>query len=396
LFFKVLLMICRTAMFLLGVMVSMNAFSDTTPPVESPMQGQAVFWSGHSLTDPPIPEFMAEISGYFGKSTGWNRHSMAGASLEMRTRGNPPQPTGWRGYQQGFNRDTENMDVIEELRGHHSVGGEPYGALVITENHGFLWILLRADTVRLLRHYHERFIEGNPAGQTFFYEAWLRVNDKSRPRDWVDYERAASPVWQCTATRVNVSLEAEGRSDRIASLPAGLALAELVEQATSAAGLPGISGTSDQETMDRIFSDDVHLTRLGAYYVALVSYAFIHDASPEGAWRPADLEAEQAATLQRIATDFVASYRADNTPLDLTGCSAYIREDFAGHYWRYELDGQRPKDLTWWGALVDNAKRTVRRLRNTYNWQRSFAMDSPGNPLRFDPATDESYWHPAP
>ncbi len=34
--------------------------------------------------------------------------------------------------------------------------------------------------------------------------------------------------------------------------------------------------------MDRIFSDDVHLTRLGAYYIALVSYALI-DGAPR--WR---------------------------------------------------------------------------------------------------------------
>jgi hypothetical protein len=378
------------------MVMAMSATHAQAPDAETEASGINVFWSGHSLTDPPIPEFVAEISAGFGKPSAWNRHSMAGASLEMRTRGNPPAPTGWRGYQQGFNRDTDDMDVIEELRTHRSVGGQPYGALVITENHSFLWMLLRADTVRLLRHYHERFIEGNPSGQTFFYEAWLSVNDKSAPEEWIDYERAASPVWQCAATRVNVSLANEGRDERIASLPAGLALAQLVEHATSAQGLPGISGSTHQETMDRIFSDDVHLTRLGAYYVALVSYAFIDGTSLDGAWHPADIEPDQARTLQEIAGDFVSGYRAGNTPYDLDECNAYIREQFAGQYWRYVFNRPDDKELSWWRAIVESAKQTGRRLRNIYNWRRSFADDAPENPLRFDPSADESYWHHAP
>jgi hypothetical protein len=381
---------------ILGMVIAMSATHAQSPDVTNEASGDSIFWSGHSLTAPPIPDFVAEISARFGTPSSWNQHSMAGASLEMRTRGNPPAPTGWRGYQQGLNRDTENMDVIEELRGHHSVGGEPYGALVVTENHSFMWILLRGDTVRYLRHYHERYLEGNPAGQTYFYQAWLGVNDKSAPQSWIEYERAASPAWQCVATRVNMSLAAEGRSDRIASLPAGLALTELVARATSAAGLPGISGPSTQATMDRIFSDDVHLTRLGAYYVALVSYAFIRDHTLDGAWHPVDIEPEQAIILQQTASDFVSDYKANNTPLELAECNAYIREHFAAHYWRYDFDRPQEASTSWWRSIIDNSKRTARRLRLIREWQRSFADDAVENPLRFDPLTDQSFWFPAP
>jgi hypothetical protein len=361
-----------------------------------------VFWSGHSLTDPPIPDFVAEISRSLGIEAGWNRHSMAGGSLLDRTRGRPPQENGWAGYRQGYNRDSEDMDVVTEFLNPRTIAGDHYDVLVITEVHDLLWPLLHRDTVRLLRHYHERFLEGNAAGQTFFYQAWLGLADLEDPSSWIEYERAASPVWQCVATRVNASLEFEERQDRIGFIPAGLALAELVERAVSEPGLPGISAATPGATVQGLFSDDVHLTRLGAYYIALVTHALIHGSLPSDTWRPDDIEPEQAQTLQRAATEFVAGYRNTNVPLELAECSAYMRDQFAAHYWRYEIGWRHQQTLrangkpSWWRAGVEQAQRAMRRVRLTRAWQDSFADDAPENPFRFDPKTDRTYWHPAP
>ena len=381
---------------LLGLVIAMNAAHAQPRDADMETQRMNVFWSGHSLTGPPIPEFVTEIAGGFGTSMQWNRHSMAGASLQARTRGRPPSETGWDGYRQGYNRDTENMDVIAELLSPRTVDGGKYDVLVITDVHDMLWWILRGDSVRLLRHYHERFLEGNPLGQTFFYEAWLNVNDKDDPRSWIEYERAASPVWQCVATRVNTSLEFEGRTDQIASLPAGLALATLVERAISKDGLAGITGVTVRETMDRLFGDNVHLTRLGAYYIALVSHSFIHDKSPIGAWAPDDIDDLQARSLQQVAWEFVSDYRAGNKPLELAECRALVRESFAELYWRYIYDGQNYADLSWHGAVLERVKNTTRRIRNSRTWREGFAEDAPDNPFSYDPATDQSYWHPAP
>jgi hypothetical protein len=382
---------------LLGLVIAMNSALANTRSAETAPQRINVFWSGHSLTDPPIPEFVKEIAGGFGTSMHWNRHSMAGASLQARTRGRPPSETGWDGYRQGFNRDTENMDVIAELRAPRTVDGGRYDALVITDVHDMLWWIQSGDSVRLLRHYHERFLEGNPLGKTFFYEAWLGINDKDDPRSWIAYERAASPVWQCVATRVNTSLEFEGRTDRIASLPAGLALAMLVERATSKAGLAGISGASARETLDRLFGDAVHLTRLGAYYVALVSYAVVSERSPIGAWRPVDIDAMQAAQLQRVAADFLSHYRTTNRPLALKKCSALVRDSFAETFWRYTNDVSfRESGGSWMSAWLARTKHAVKRIRNVHNYRRTFADNAVENPFRFAPESDGAYWHPEP
>jgi hypothetical protein len=381
---------------LLGLMIAINAANAQPRDTTTETQRMNVFWSGHSLTDPPIPEFVAEIAGGFGTSMQWNRHSMAGASLQARTRGRPPSESGWDGYRQGYNRDTENMDVIAEFLAPRTIGGGRYDVLVITEVHNVLWPILKGDSVRLLRHYHERFLQGNPLGHTFFYEAWLGINNKDDPRSWIEYERAASPIWQCVATRVNNSLELEGRADRITSLPAGLALTTLVERATSKGGLAGITGANHGETLGRLFTDDVHLTRLGAYYVALVSYALISERSPIGAWRPADIDNSQASVLQSVAAEFASNYRTTNRPLELTQCSAQVRDSFAEIFWRYRYDSYRRPGDHWIRAWLARTKHTVERIWHTYNWRRSFAENAKVNPFHFDPENDGAFWHPAP
>jgi len=374
----------------------MNTAQTAPADSGSPKPVKNIFWSGHSLLAPPIPDFLEAISNGFGVRMDWNLHMMAGASLEARTRGRPPELNGWPGYRQGDNRAGQNMDVIAEFRNPQTLESGRYDVLVITEVHDFLYWLLQNDTVRLLRHYHERFIEGNAAGQTFFYQAWLDYLDKDNPQSWMAYERAAAPIWQCIATRVNTSLSAEGRADQLKFLPASLALVELVDRATSDTGLPGITADTTAATMDRIFRDKVHLSELGSYYIALVSYAFIYGKSPAGAWVPAGIDEVQAASLQNLAWAFYSDFQSKNKALSLAECRALVRDSFADIYWRYIQDREASADVPWHKALRQRATGDSRRISNTRLWQQGFAEDAPDNPLRFDPESDADYWYPAP
>jgi hypothetical protein len=249
--------------------------------------------------------------------------------------------------------------------------------------------LVMHDTVRHLRHYHDRFIEGDPRGRTFFYESWLNVPDKSQPRRWIDYERAASPVWQCVVTRINKALEAAGRTDRLASLPAGLALAELVERATQPPGLPGLSAATAAQTVNRIFADDVHLTRLGSYYVALVSYAMLFERSPAGAWYPDDVSAAQASSLQAVAWDAIARYKAENRPWPLERCRSALSGPFRALY----LDHMR--DTYWPNQGHSAAVTTWKRLKHNLGWRWRLWRRHGGDAFH---TRDENpdYWFPAP
>jgi hypothetical protein len=280
---------------------------------------ERLFISGHSLVDQPLPSDLAEIAKSLGAPLQWSRQYMVGSSIRARSAGDDPAKP-WSGYRRGDNREGANLDILQELRQPITVSGGRYDGLLIAEQHGLLGSLLWNDTVRHLRHYHDRFVAANAQSRTWFYEAWLPVSDKDDPRAWIAYERAASPRWQCIAARINHSLQAEGRSDRIEPLPAARALAGLVEQATSSAGLPGVSKASVRQTVDSLFADDVHLTRVGAYYMALVSYAYLFDRSPLSAWKPQEVSAEAATSLQQAAWQWAQQERTDRRRMDVAEC----------------------------------------------------------------------------
>jgi hypothetical protein len=349
----------------------------------SPRAPARLFVSGHSLTDNPMPPYLAQIAASLGDPVLWNRQYMVGSAIKYRVRGRDTE-TGWAGYSMGWNREGEGLNVIEEFRKPKTTDGRPYDTLIITEQHGVLDSLVIHDTVRYLRHYHDRFIDGNPAGRTFFYEPWLGIPDKSDPRRWIAYERAASPVWQCVVTRINRSLAAEGRPDRIASLPAGIALAELVERATQGPGLAGITTGNVRETVDRLFHDSVHLKPLGYYYVALISHAVVFDRSPVGAWAPEGVSAEAAASLQRVAWDVVSRYKAENRPWPLERCGDALSGPFKALYFDHMRD-------TYWPAQGSSFT-TLKRLRYNLRWHWQLWRDHDGDAFH----TRSENWFPPP
>jgi hypothetical protein len=331
-----------------------------------------VFFTGHSLTDNPVPDDFASIASGFGRSSLWNQQNIPGSPIRVRTRGLTVDDPTWSGYRTGKNRDGSNMDVVSELRYPQTIAGQRYGALVITERHDIASVLQYEDTVRYTRHFHERLIEGNPQAATYLYHAWLGGLDHSNPARWLDYERTTAPVWQCVASRINSSLANEGRSDRIHYMPTGPALVALVEQA-SYGYVNGITGSSVTETLNRLFQDDVHLTHLGRYFMSLVVYASTYRSSPIGAWYPSDITPAQAQSLQQIAWNAVSSYYANPQSPSMDSCQSLMRDSFCARFYDY-----------------------IGYPSSTSACVAQFSTQSSSNPFYFNGATDRSYWFAAP
>ena len=344
-----------------------------------------VFISGHSLTDQPLPDQLAAVAQSLGTPFEWNRHYMVGSSILARSIGDPAEQGSFAGYRRGANRYGEGMDVEAELRQPRTIAGGRYDAMVITEQNGVLGGLVWNDSVRCLRDYHDQFIAGNPQGVTYFYESWLSVSDMSDPRRWIEYERAASPIWQAIVTRINVSLQAEGRADRIISLPAGIALAALVERAVSPSGVPGLSQGSVAQTLAQLFSDEVHLTELGSYYMALVTYCALYRRDPARAWAPADCPAPLAADLQRFAWEFISTYYAAYSPMSLVEARARILGGFNAMYWRYVRDVHFRRD---YGVARAIMKSTRLRIEGIYTFSRRDGR----NPFFVDLNDKTGFW----
>ena len=329
--------------------------------------------SGHSLTDDPLGQYMSSIASSLGARMAWNQQIVLGSPIRSRSRGDNTSDAGYSGYRSGKNRDgATGLNIAAELANPQTLGGARYDTLVLAERHDLANVLMWEDTVRYARHFHERLIAGNARANSYLYHAWLEVTNKNDPSAWIAYERAAASAWQCVSARVNQSLAGEGRSDRMAYLPAGLALANLVEQATRG-GVAGISGGSVRETMDRLFSDDVHMTRAGTYYMALVSYASVYRRSPVGAWAPAEVTAQQARALQDVAWQSVANhYNGASTP-SMPQCQAVMREQYCSAFAGYKGGS---------GMLNGCLSR--------------FSQQSQDNPFYYNAGSDAGYWFAAP
>jgi hypothetical protein len=337
-----------------------------------------VFWSGHSLTAQPLPSQFEAVAASLGSPLRWNRQYLEGSSILQRTRGEGAPGSGWRA---GLGADERPIDAHAELLRPAADPQAPYDLLLITEQHALIDSLLHNRTPRWLRAYHDRFIEGNPAGRTWFYEPWLQVSDKDDPRRWIAFERAASPLWGCVVTRVNANLAAEGRSDRIATLPTGAALVELVERATQGAGLPGLSGPTPRATLDRLLHDRVHPTPLGFYFLALYTYAMVFERSPEGAWAPPGTDAATVRTLQRQAWE-IAAARLNSPPpaLSLEQCRAELAGPFLRHYLGYLYRTQ-------WRGQPATPREWARRVKNSVLAWWALARDTPEHPLHEEAAS---------
>lgn len=306
------------------------------PPAEgwAPRDMARVFLSGHSLTDNPLPEYVLAIAQSLGgKDFNFNQQIGIGSPIRVRTLGDSWNNLDWPGYKQGKNRDGVDMDVIAELKSPKTLGpGERYDTLVITERHDILDVIRWEDTAGLLRHYHDRLIDGNPDGHTLFYHSWLDI-DKAAPQAWIEHEKHALFAWECVASKINLKLESEGRGDRISTLPVGAALVDLVERVL-ADEVAGVGGTTAQK-MGAIFNDNVHLTPLGVYYAALVTYAAVFRSSPVGAAVPQGVDPQPAADLQQIAWDFVRAYYTAPGAGQHTmeACRSFVSESVCASFW---------------------------------------------------------------
>ncbi len=350
---------------------------------------RAVFFSGHSLLDAPLQAHFASVAASLGDEVEWNRQNIGGSSIWRRMRGENRESEQWRGLREGDNRAGQGLDVVAELRAPATITGRTYDALVITEWHRALDAILWNDTTRYLRRYHELLVQRNAAAVTYFYEPWLDIADKNDPRDWIEYERALSPIWQCVTTRINVSLQHEGRADRVLSLPAGAALAALIER-LMASDHPFPPRESLEQRINRVIYDGVHVTPLGSYYMALVTYASLYRRPPASSWHPPEVSSEQAAFLQRVAWDFISKYYDSYAPLSLDQCRERLSAAVLGIYWRYQRKAVWQREV---GALHSY----VRMARYYVRSKLALRRRDHNNPFFFDPGSDSSYWlHLAP
>jgi hypothetical protein len=377
---------CRTATWKLllagtacAVLGGTGAAVAQGPTAQAHVVSKRLFLSGHSLTDDPLAEHIEAIAKSRGVDMAWNQQIIIGSPIRVRTRGDSNKPGPWNGYSLGKNKGgAKDLDILKEF-GQRS--GQPYDTLIVAEGHKLVAGLIWNDTVRYLRHFHERMIEHNPSARTFLFESWESVRDKLKPEPWVALERDGSKLWRCVADRINMSLKHEGRADRIETIPVGAGLAELIE-AIGKGSVPSLAPAGGKSAIDEILADDVHPANAGRYYVALLTYVTITGQPVEGVWRPRTVPESTALALQKFAWSFHRQRKETFTPLDMAGCRRLLTTSFCDAWNAYVPDQ--------WAGPQPGCKGFF--ARETMALDRNHAP----NPFAFDPDADRAYWFPPP
>lgn len=353
-----------------GVAMSEEARDATGVSAWKPRDDIRAFYSGHSLSD-GVPEVVELIARSLGHGLDFETQSMGYSLLRQRTKGEVPSGSDWTGYRAGSNRGGAGLNVAEELRQPRRLtSGDKYDVLVVTERHDLPAIARKERTAFYLTDMAKHLMAGNPDAQVLLYHTWLHL-DPDAPWPWIDYERAVLPMWECIASRANLDLPARGNVPRVRVLPGGGALAELVA-ALWDGKVPGVAGTSPGERVRLLFSDSVHMSDAGRYFIALVHYAVLFGRNPEGAAIPASLAPETGRYMQTLAWQYAASYgqRADAAARrDMATCRTLMQKEICPAYAALQSKG-----------LPILA--TLKRQYNVYHCQREYAdANDPENPF---------------
>jgi hypothetical protein len=353
-----------------GVAMSEEAREATGVSAWKPRDHIRAFYSGHSLSE-GVPEVVEQIARSLGHRLDFETQSMGYSLLRQRTKGEVPSASEWPGYRAGSNRGATGLNVAEELRQPRRLAsGDKYDALVVTERHDLPAIARKERTAFYLTDMARHLLTGNPDAEVLLYHTWLNL-DPDAPWPWIDYERAVLPMWECVASRANLDLPARGNVPRVRVLPGGGALAELAA-AMWEGKVPGVAGTSPGERVRLLFSDNVHMSDAGRYFIALVHYAVLFGRNPEGAAIPTPLAPETGRYMQTLAWQYAVSYgKRANAAVrrDMATCRTLMQKEVCPAYAALQSQGVP--------VLA-----TLKRQYNAYRCGREYAdAHDPENPF---------------
>lgn len=251
-----------------------------------------ILFVGHSLVGPSLPP-LTEAS---------LRAMNEPARVEAQIINGAPLSYNW-----DHAAEAEGVNARERL------GVKGVDALILTEAQPFPDHVKYSDTAGQVVAWAKLARQKNPGGRVFLYETWPSrrsgpgMENKDDPYSatpWRDRISGELALWQGV-----VSAAAEAGQE-VVLIPAGQAMLAL-DDAIAAGAVPGI------DSLDQMFSDDIHLSGKGLYFVAMVHAAAITGRSPEGvpakltrAWtdRDAVIGEDTALALQRVAWATVQGY----------------------------------------------------------------------------------------
>ena len=258
-----------------------------------PQRPQAIYHLGHSLVGRDIPAMTAQLIGNsYHSQLGW------GASLRNH----------WQEDVPGFSEENR-PPAFRPVR--EALASGAYDALVLTEMVELKDAIRYHDSPRALADWAQLARQGRPGIRLYLYETWHRLDD---PLGWEARIATDLPtLWEGQILRPAM---AQG-GGVIHVIPAGQVMAALVAR-IEAGDLPGLTSRNDLfgKAADGT-QDQIHLSDLGHYAVALTHYAVLTGENPFGLphavlradGSPATAPTPEAArVMQEVVWQVVTSY----------------------------------------------------------------------------------------
>lgn len=332
---------------------SLLNFPITNPPDPEPEFDKVkVLVSGHSLSSQPNLGHSDLIASSLGLDYSWLRQNVPGATINYRLN----------------NPEGQMQSTLNAIESAHNTSS-PFTHLEITERHDLLQTIQWEETVRNLKRFVDSMLSREPNTIPYFWHCWQDYTMRGSLSEWLTYERAATFVWESVTSRVNLSLEHEGKSYRIRNAPAQKAWVEFVNEAVNGS-IPGITQGSPTATLNVLFADGVHPTLVvGDYFISCVHIAVMYRKSPVGAAYPSGVTAQQALSMQTFAWEIVEDYYANESTPTVAQAQSYIVNTFADiHQYYYFGD------------------------HNSAGLVAHFAQNNYNQPFYFNTTTDAAYW----
>jgi hypothetical protein len=260
-------------------------------------QSNQTFFLGHSLVNFHIPNMVNKMSIAASDNFSYNANIGIGANLSWHY----TQPSSGQGDQWNL---TLNQGGFENF--------------VITEAVPLKGHLQWSGTYRYTDSLYLFSQTYNPDIQYYIYETWHCINsgtptgcewDNDDHISWRNRLSQDLSLWEGIADSINLLHEKD-----MLIIPAGQALAKLYDRIQDGL-VPGFS------SINQLFTDDIHLTYTGNYFIACVMYAVLQKKSPVGLPNQLTDEwgglytdfptPEQALVFQNIVWETITEYDRD-------------------------------------------------------------------------------------
>ena len=300
------------------------------PMLPAAAHADNVFYVGHSLVNDDMPWIIHHaLKNHPSIKHDYRVQQRPGANLK----------TNW-----AQRNDPDSMDWDKSTSAGNPEQGLPTGrfdVIVLTPAVPVFSQLDWAQTHDNAANFYKLARKHNPTARAYLYQVWPSVKNKgwqgknsweqttwrqqilvdlkgkNHPHDFVVQKAGPYEVPEGGFSRLGlegvadyVAAQTAPSDDRVYIIPAALALLELEKQ-IAAGRVPGITALSD------IFEDDIHMNRVGNYFIAMVHIATIYNINPVGLTGEIDdfwgnpwlkLPADQAKALQGIAWQTVTGY----------------------------------------------------------------------------------------